>query len=544
MEDMREAGESDRGGLPPTLLAALSDGVVTLNSDGSIDAANPAFARIIGCDTAALAGSPISDLLPDLEHDPAAGVSEQRTRRADGSETEVEIRVLDQDAPGDPTTLVICERGPARGKSRGSLADHDPLTGLLSRRRFELDAERELGRAARYGGGAMLILGLDDFSHINDEFGHRAGDELLREAGSLIIERVRDIDLCGRIGSDQFGVLLTEVTPERARQIGDDILAIIQGHRFRLESRSVAVRVSGGVVGLDTKPADVSEAMSWAEVAMRRAKAMGGGRIFGFESGLRADVDATRSWSERIRAALDGNDFVPHYQPILELSTDTVATWELLIRMRGERGEMILPNAFLPTAERYGLIHELDRWVVRNAIAAMKAHASDRDMTLEINLSGKSIGNAELLETIRGEVEGAGIDPQRIIFEVTETAAIGNLEEASRFGQELLDLGCGFALDDFGTGFASFYYLKRLPLTHLKIDGDFIRGLAASDVDQLVVRAIVEIAHGMGLQTIAEYVEDASTVELLREFGVDYCQGFEIGRPAAPTPPARLPAAV
>ena len=360
--------------------------------------------------------------------------------------------MLERADPRDPATLVICERLRAHGESRGALADHDPLTGLLSRRRFELDAERELGRAARYGGGAMLILGLDDFSHINDEFGHRAGDALLREAGALITERVRDIDLCGRLGSDQFGVLLTEVTPERARQVGDDILAIIHDHRFKLESRSVAVRVSGGVVGLDTEPADVSEAMSWAEVAMRRAKAMGGGRIFGFEGGLRADVDATRSWSERIRAALDDNDFVPHFQPILELSTDTVATWELLIRMRGERGELILPDAFLPTAERYGLIHELDRWVVRNAIAAMKAHADDRDMTLEINLSGKSIGNPELLETIRDEIEQAHVDPQRIIFEVTETAAIGNLEEASRFGQQLLDLGCGFALDDFGTG--------------------------------------------------------------------------------------------
>ncbi len=176
--------------------------------------------------------------------------------------------------------------------------------------------------------------------------------------------------------------------------------------------------------------------------------------------------------------------------------------------MRGDEGEMIPPDSFVPTAERFGLIQELDQWVVRNAIAAMRAH-DERGLSLEINLSGKSIGDPEMLEAIRGEIDASGIDPRRLIFEVTETAAIANLEQAARFGRELLDLGCGFALDDFGTGFASFYYLKRLPLTHLKIDGDFIRGLSASPVDQLVVKAIVEIARGMELETIAEYVEDA-----------------------------------
>ena len=246
------------------------------------------------------------------------------------------------------------------------------------------------------------------------------------------------------------------------------------------------------------------------------------------------------TWSERIRAALDSDSFIPHFQPILELSSGSVNSWEVLIRMRGDEGEMIPPDSFVPTAERFGLIQELDQWVVRNAIAAMRAHG-ERGLSLEINLSGKSIGDPEMLEAIRGEIDASGIDPRRLIFEVTETAAIANLEQAARFGRELLDLGCGFALDDFGTGFASFYYLKRLPLTHLKIDGDFIRGLSASPVDQLVVKAIVEIARGMELETIAEYVEDPGTIELLREFGVDYCQGFEVGPPAAPAPPDLVP---
>jgi EAL domain-containing protein (putative c-di-GMP-specific phosphodiesterase class I) len=202
---------------------------------------------------------------------------------------------------------------------------------------------------------------------------------------------------------------------------------------------------------------------------------------------------------------------------------------------------VVEPDSFVPTAERLGLIEELDLWVVRNAVEAMAAHGDREGLSLELNLSGRSIGSPDMLERIVAEITSAEVDPRRLIFEVTETAAIANLEQAARFGRELLELGCGFALDDFGTGFASFYYLKRLPLTHLKIDGDFIRGLAASPVDQLVVRAIVEIAGGMGLKTIAEYVEDAPTLELLREFGVDYCQGYAIGPPAPPDPPDRMP---
>lgn len=530
---------------PDGLLDAVSDGIVSVDSRGSIAAVNEAFTRIAGCEREQLLGRPLGPMLPELDlAAPASGRRVASTvRRDDGAEAPVELTVLADEDGGSPKTVVVRDLSEtvAADQRLRSISDRDAVTGLLSRRRFEQDAERELGRSQRYGGGAMLVLGLDNFSHLNDQLGNRAGDELLRETGELISERVREIDLCGRLGGDQFGVLLAEVSAERARAIGEEIVAIIHGHRYRLSGTTVTARASAGVLGLETQPRDASEAMSWAELAMRRAKAMGGGRVVAFEDGLRADRESTRSWSERIREALDSNAFVPHFQPILDLSTDTVEIWELLIRMRGEGGEMIPPDAFLPTAERYGLIHELDRWVVRNAVAAMGSQAESSEISLEINLSGKSIGDRELLDTIRGEIDGRSVDPTRIIFEVTETAAIGNLEEASSFGRALRELGCGFALDDFGTGFASFLYLKRLPLTHLKIDGDFISGLGSSAVDQLVVQAIVEIAHGMGLKTIAEYVEDRETIERLRELGVDYCQGFEVGRPRRPTPPDRLP---
>jgi diguanylate cyclase (GGDEF)-like protein len=422
------------------------------------------------------------------------------------------------------------------------VSDTDPLTGLASARRFEIDAERELARASRYGGGALLVLGLDNFKHVNEARGYRAGDEVLREIAGVLMERLREIDIASRHGGDRYAVVLTEVSVERARSIGEEISRLIADRPFEIEGMPISIRVSGGVVGLADGPADVAEAMRWAEVAMARAKAMGGDRVIAFDAGDLPDHVPALTWSERIRAALDTDRFVPHYQPILELSSDSVSSWELLIRMEGEGGEVIHPNSFIPTAERFGLIKDLDRWVVRSAVAAMAAHKDDEDaFRLEINLSGKSIGDPVMLEEITREISAADVDPQRLVFEVTETAAIANLEQAARFGRALIDLGCGFALDDFGTGFASFYYLKRLPLTHLKIDGDFVRGLADSTVDQLVVRAIVDIAQGMGLETIAEYVEDAKTLELLRALGVDYCQGFEIGRPEPPPPPDLRP---
>jgi diguanylate cyclase (GGDEF)-like protein len=546
MSGVQQRGEGEAGGIPAALLEAVSDGIATIDASERVIIANEALAGLCGRSRAGLRGVAIAELALELDAGlPQAG-GQLRTalRRPDGGETPVEVRVLET-GPGQGRVIVVRDLSDERQieERLRSATDNDPLTGLLSRRRFELDAERELSRAQRYGGGAMLVIGLDDFSHVNEELGHRAGDELLREVGELLAGRVRDTDLSARLGGDQFGILLTEVSTDRARRIGDGIVTMLGRHRFELEQRPIRMRASGGVVGLGAELRDASEAMSLAELAMRRAKAMGGGRIVAFEQSLRAGRDSPLSWSERIRGALETSSFIPHFQPILELETDTVTNWEMLIRMRGDDGELIPPDEFVPPAERLGLIGELDRWVVRAAAAAMRAHSDRRAISLEINLSGKSIGDPEMLELIRAEVDEGGFDPARVIFEVTETAAIGNLDEASRFAEQLLELGCGFALDDFGTGFASFYYLKRLPLTHLKIDGDFIRGIRGSEVDQLVVRAIVEIAHGMGLRTIAEYVEDAHTVELLREFGVDYCQGFEVGRPTSPTPPDRLPEA-
>jgi len=266
---------------------------------------------------------------------------------------------------------------------------------------------------------------------------------------------------------------------------------------------------------------------------MYQAKDAGRDRLAEYSSAEREEIEAGRTWSERVRDALENSRFTLHCQPIVDLRTDQASQYELLLRMKDpESGELTMPGAFLSTAERFGLIQAIDRWVVTEAIALVeRQRRAGRDVLVEVNLSGKSMEDPELPRLVEAELEATGIDPSLLIFEVTETMAIANLDKARELAEGLTRLGCRFALDDFGVGFASFYYLKHLPISYLKIDGDFIRDLPRSRTDQLVVKALVEISRGLGIQTVGECVENAEILEMIRAYGVDYAQGWETGRP-------------
>ena len=285
----------------------------------------------------------------------------------------------------------------------------------------------------------------------------------------------------------------------------------------------------------DPDNAAADETQISADLAMSAAKNTGGDRVtvFSAEEGREARALVRQPWSERIRDALDYDRFVLHLQPILDLSQGQISHGELLLRMRDANDKLIAPNSFLPTAERTGLIHEVDRWVVRRGISLL-AQANDAAMTdgLGINLSGASVtGDQHLLEVIEHELKRTGVDPSRLIFEVTETAAIANMPEAMAFARDLTTLGCALALDDFGIGFSSFYYLKHLPVRYIKLDGEFIQNLPRSKVDEHLVRAVVDVARSLKIKTVAESVDDDATIKLLRKHRVDYAQGFHIGRP-------------
>ena len=412
--------------------------------------------------------------------------------------------------------------------------NHDFLTGLFNGRHFEHELAKETARAARYGApGAVLVIDLDNFKDINDTFGHKAGDDVLKGVAGLLRQRLRHTDLVARLGGDEFAVLLPQADADHAQSVADEVVKALGRQAAVLADQSIRVTASIGVTMFDGLT-DI-EILAYADRAMYEAKEGGRNRFAMYRPvGTGKERGSTRlAEAERIRRALEQDRLILYCQPILDLGTNQIYQYELLLRLPDEdRGEPLPPSAFLYGAERFGLIQSIDGWVVRKAIALISAHARAGDrLVLHVNLSGKSIGDRKLAALIEEALAEGGIDPARLTFELTETAAIANVENAKAFATRLRAKGCQFALDDFGAGFGSFYYLKNFPFDCLKIDGDFIRSLATSPMDRLVVEAIVSIARGMGKKTVAEFVADEETVGLLRDIGVDCAQGYHIGIP-------------
>jgi diguanylate cyclase (GGDEF)-like protein len=407
-------------------------------------------------------------------------------------------------------------------------ANHDPLTGLYNRRHFSDELERVLRYASRYKRpGAVVMLDLDDFKFVNDTRGHAAGDAALKAFGEVIADRVRDSDVVARLGGDEFAVVLPETDEPRARAVSEDIRIALAARDF-----DPPLHISGGIVLFDGEQELVADdALVAADIALYDAKESGKDQICVYHG----SAGAAATWVERVRTALAEGRFVLYGQPMLDLETGRVAHHELLIRMISDDGDLIPPDAFLPTAERFGLIVEIDRWVTREGLQL--AQHGER---VSINLSALSIGDGPILETVRQAVASGDVDPADVIFEITESAAMTNMEQSRTFVEALTALGCHVALDDFGTGFGSFTYLKHLPTRYLKIDMEFVRDMVSNRTDRQLVDSITQVAHSLGKRTIAEGVEDEATLQALRDYGVDCAQGFFVGRPERISPPTRF----
>ncbi len=477
----------------------------------------------------------VGDDVPALE---MAGPWRHRTK--DGRLLDVEITSHALDFGRREAALVVAQDVTERKRAERELvflASHDPLTGLFNRRRFAEELEQQLALAQRYGaGGALLYIDLDQFKYVNDSLGHYAGDELLVSVGRLLRLRLRETDILARLGGDEFAILLPHTAEAEATSLAEALLDALRHHTITLGDQAIGTTASIGLVLYPRHSDSASELLAYADLVMYQVKEQGRNGFGVYVPGdAQAQIAAALTWERRIREALASDYFVLYAQPILDLrgaAPRDVSSYELLLRLRTEDGEVVLPGAFLDVAERSGLIRAIDRWVVRQAIGIVAAEmAAGRQITLEVNLSGKSITDAELLPLIARELHGSGIDPGALVFEITETAAIADIEEARRFIATLKELGCRFAIDDFGVGFSSFYYLKHLPVDYLKIDGSFVNNLPRDLVDQHLVKAIVEVARGLAKQTIAEFVGDDQTVRLLRQFGVDFAQGYHTGRP-------------
>jgi diguanylate cyclase (GGDEF)-like protein len=464
--------------------------------------------------------------------------------RPDGEWTWTSVNTsLVRDEDGSPLYAIIqvqdvSERKRFEGQLQ-YLADHDPLTGLFNRRRFEGELSRQVAFNSRYGPtGAVLVVDLDHFKYVNDTLGHAIGDEMIGRVGTLLRDRLRETDVVARLGGDEFAILLPSADEEQALLVGEDIVKSVRSQSVQL-SKDRSLRLTACVgIALFGQDYDVGHeaVLVNADIAMYEAKEAGRDRcvLLDATEGPQTQMRARLTWSERIRTALEEDGFHLFQQPILDIRKGEVTHHELLVRLPGDSGELIPPGTFLYIAEQFGLIQAIDRWVVAQATRLIsRLHAEGNPVTLSVNLSGASITDASLLELVEEEIRTTGIDPHALIFEVTETAAIVNIDKARRFADRLGELGCAFALDDFGAGFGSFYYLKHLPFDYLKIDGDFIRQLPASKPDQLTVKAIVQIAHGLGKRTVAEFVGDDATLRLLGRYGVDFAQGYHTGRPVA-----------
>jgi diguanylate cyclase (GGDEF)-like protein/PAS domain S-box-containing protein len=420
----------------------------------------------------------------------------------------------------------------------GHLADHDALTDLLNRRRFERELRLALTPSRlQSGSGALLWCDIDHFKYINDSLGHRTGDELLVKVAASLRENVRRDDVLARLGGDEFAALLPRADAGEASQLAQRLLEAVQSITVKVGGKAVRTTISIGVVLFPEHGAGVEELLSRADLAMYEAKRGGRNRCRLFDGGheWQERLSSEVAWAERLREALEGGGFELYLQPVVALKPARLADaarFEVLLRMRGPGGAPLAPAEFLGTAARFGMMREIDRWVLGAAIRMIAEEAAaGREIHLDVNLSGDAFGDPGLLPWIEAAIAAAAVPARCLALEITETAAVTDLGQARRFIEALRRLGCELAIDDFGVGFSSFYYLKHLPIDLLKIDGSFIHDLARNPVSQHLVRAIVGMARGLGIRSVAEYVEDEETLAWARRHGVDYAQGFHVGGP-------------
>ncbi|MFW6342411.1 MAG: ammonium transporter [Halothiobacillaceae bacterium] len=418
-------------------------------------------------------------------------------------------------------------------------ARHDVLTGLLNRREFETRLAGAIA-SARHGSERHMLcyIDLDQFKIVNDTCGHLAGDELLRQISRLLQEQLREPDVIARLGGDEFGVIFLDCDIPEGLEIANRLREQVREFRFPWEDKQFAVGASIGLVPLDEDCEGLTEVMGQADSACYASKDLGRNRVHLFE---KSDTELLNrrgqmQWVTRIREALDRDRFRLYFQSIKPTrAIDGPTTHcEIFVRMLDDEDNLIPPGAFIPAAERYGLMTEIDQWVVRNTLAFMgdmqRAHP-DHPRVCAINLSGASLGDPETLDRIRTLIDRYRVRPDSLCFEITETAAIANIKEARGFIETLREAGCRFALDDFGSGLTSFGYLRSLPVNFIKIDGSFVKDICDNGIDEAMVRSIHSIGDVMGLQTIAEFVDSAEAVTRLAEIGVDFVQGYHIDRP-------------
>jgi diguanylate cyclase (GGDEF)-like protein/PAS domain S-box-containing protein len=542
-------------------LESIGEGVITTDRNGTIDYMNEAAEQLVGGARSAGIGKRLLDLISLVDEidrtslgDPVAKCLAERRRVNLGRRAFLLSKQADREFSTELTASPI--RGPdgqvagcvvifhdvseLRGLARemSYQASHDALTGLVNRAEFERRLEAALDSARGEGvGHVVCYLDLDRFKLVNDTGGHIAGDNLLREIAALLKEHVRDSDTVARVGGDEFAMLLAGCPLEKAQQIADDVCQAVAAHQFAWQDRMFDVGVSVGLVEVGKDSGSAESVLGAADSACYVAKQQGRGRTHVYST--RDEVSARErgeiQWLQRLQRALKENGFELHVQPIVAMSgrSRNGPAAEVLLRMRDESGATIFPVHFLASAERYQLMSHIDRWVVQNTLAAIAGGAPHlpAGRTCNINLSAQTLGDDDFLEFVVDVLDHTGVSPERICFEVRESAVVGQLDQAQRFIDVLHGIGCRFALDNFGSGVGSFANLKHLSLDFLKIDGTYTRNVESDSVNREMVAAMVKLARTLDFQVVAEQVEDPAAFEALRALGVDFVQGYAVERP-------------
>lgn len=542
-------------------LDSLGEGIITTDVSGRIDYVNQAGEQLMRVTAVDALGKSITDIIQLLDEgdrrslgDPVRHCLATQSKvtvgrrglmisRDGGEERSVELTVTPlKGQKGDlvGTVVVVRDVSELRGitKQMTYQASHDALTGLVNRREFERRLEEALGSAhTNEAKHVLCYLDLDRFKVVNDTCGHMAGDGMLREVAALIKETVRDSDTVGRLGGDEFGLLLVGCPLDKARQIADDVVRKISDYRFVWKDKIFNIGISVGLIEISRESGAPDDVMSSADSACYVAKKQGNHvHVYSARDEAVARHRGEIQWLQRLQSALKDNRFELMAQPIIAAAstTGTGPALEVLLRLQDDTvPDGISPVEFLRAAERYRLMSDVDRWVVQTSLTALGRGGIrlPAGRSLAINLSGQTLGDPQFLEFVVDVLDRTGVSPNQLCFEVTENSVITNIEHAQRFIGVLHGMGCQFALDDFGRGLSSFGNLKNLSLDYLKIDGTFIRNLATDSVNQAMVAAMIKLARTLNFQVIAEQVEDAGALESCKKMGVDFVQGFHLGRP-------------
>jgi diguanylate cyclase (GGDEF)-like protein/PAS domain S-box-containing protein len=544
-------------------LDAMGESVITVDADSRIDYLNHAAEALLGQSADQILGKTFPEVavLVDENDRRPLGDPVQRSLASSGrsaaprrailvpgggsAERFVEISVTPLQIEGKESAaglvLVLHDTSELRGLTRQMTyqASHDALTGLVNRREFERRLQEALDLAQTSAlGHAFCYLDLDHFKVVNDTCGHTAGDNMLREIASLIKDTVRDSDTVGRIGGDEFALLLVGCPLEKARQIADNVVRSVDDYRFVWKDKIFNVGVSIGLVEIGRDSGSIEDIINSADSACYVAKKQGGLHVHVYSA--REEASARHSgeihWLLKLQRALRDNRFELYFQPIVHARAGGVKgpALEVFVRLAAENGQPASPPAeFIRAAERYRLMPHVDRWVVQAVLAALGRGGLKLPpgRSVAINIAGQTLGDAEFLEFVVECFDHTGAHPGDICFEVTETSVVANLDHAQRFIDVLHGMGCEFALDNFGSGLSSFSTLRTLPMDYLKIDGSFIKNLAGDSVNKAMVAAMIDLSRSLNFRVVAEHVEDQLALDTVTGMGIDFVQGFIVGRP-------------